>query len=403
MKFDIFFSICQTPVDGITPTERQMFKNFIEQFFLADQLGFGIGWIAETHLSCQVQKHNPNAVVPHFQGEIGLNTDILQMAHWLYARTKKIEVGSAVRNILCNGGPIAHAEAIRTFISLHSLDETDSRGLNIGFASGRFPFSNIPYGIHPRNEIEKTVWPVLRGRIFQEATEIFCRLLKGETIGSKDIFERGYIKPQDFRDVKDWQVVEKVAGKSLDHLIIPSFYSFDPVGVVPFEAPVERVNLTVGSADPAVHSLANEILPVATFNLSITPPKQIEETHAKMSKIYHSSGGPWKREYMPRTVLCFINDDQGVSVDERRNRAREAAVKANENYWRAIEGTLDPAKVANATDNALVGTPEDVVEQIKVRFHPDDKLLLWFDFNNHNSEEVMRGMRVFMEKVAPSF
>ena len=172
MKFDIFFAICQTPVDGYTPDEKTMFKNFFEQFLLADELGFGIGWIAETHLSCQIQKQNPGAV-PHFQGEIGLNTDILQMAHWLYARTKRIEVGSAIRNILCNGGPISHAESIRTFLSIHSMDMKDERGLNIGFASGRFPFSNTPYGIYPRNDLEKSLWPILKGRIFQEATEIF--------------------------------------------------------------------------------------------------------------------------------------------------------------------------------------------------------------------------------------
>ena len=403
MKFDIFFAICQTPVDGHTPDEKTMFKNFFEQFLLADELGFGIGWIAETHLSCQIQKQNPGAVVPHFQGEIGLNTDILQMAHWLYARTKRIEVGSAIRNILCNGGPISHAESIRTFLSIHSMDMKDERGLNIGFASGRFPFSNTPYGIYPRNDLEKSLWPILKGRIFQEATEIFCRLLKGEVIGSKDILQRGYIKPKDFRDSKDWEFVEKSAGEKLDHVVVPSFYNFDPVGVIPFQAPMDRLRLTVGSADPEVHALANEILPVSVFNLSITPPKQIEETHAKMTKIYHPDGGPWKREYMPRTVLCFLNDDQGVSIDERRDRAKNAAVKANENYWRAIEGTLDPAKVANATENALVGTPEDVVEQISERFHPEDKLLLWFDFNNHNSDEVMQGMRLFTEKVAPHF
>ena len=403
MKFDIFFAICQTPVNGHIPDERAMFKNFLEQFLLADELGFGIGWIAETHLSCQIQKKNPGAVVPHFQGEIGLNTDILQMAHWLYARTKKIEVGSAIRNILCNGGPVAHAEAIRTFLTIHSMDLKDERGLNIGFASGRFPFSNTPYGIYPRNSVEKALWPVLKGRIFQEATEIFCRLLKGEVIGSEDVLQRGYIKPTDFRNEKDWARVQQAAGEALDHVVVPSFYKFDPVGVIPFEAPIDKLRLTVGSADPEVHALANEILPVAVFNLSITPPKQIEETHSKMSKIYHSAGGLWKREYMPRTVLCFLNDDQGVGIDERRERAKKAALNANENYWKAIEGTLDPAKVANATDNALVGTPEDVVEQIRERFHPQDKLLLWFDFNNHNSAEVMQGMRLFMEKVAPHF
>ena len=106
MKFDIFFSICQTEVDGYTPNEKQMFLNFFDQLELADQLGFGVGWVAETHLSCQVQKENPSAVIPQFKGEIGLNTDIFQLAHLVFSRTKNIEVGSAIRNIQCNGGPI---------------------------------------------------------------------------------------------------------------------------------------------------------------------------------------------------------------------------------------------------------------------------------------------------------
>ncbi|MCB0413865.1 MAG: LLM class flavin-dependent oxidoreductase, partial [Bdellovibrionales bacterium] len=68
MKFDVFFSICQTPVDGHTPSERQMFLNFFDQVVLADELGYETAWVAETHLSCQIQKQNPGAVIPQFQG-----------------------------------------------------------------------------------------------------------------------------------------------------------------------------------------------------------------------------------------------------------------------------------------------------------------------------------------------
>ena len=85
MKFDVFFSICQTEVDGEIPSEKKMFENFFDQLELADELGFGTAWVAETHLSCQVQKENPDPVIPHFKGEIGLNTDILQMAHKVFA------------------------------------------------------------------------------------------------------------------------------------------------------------------------------------------------------------------------------------------------------------------------------------------------------------------------------
>src|SRR6266540_2147546 len=79
VEFDIFFSICQTEVDGYLPDERTMLANFFEQVELADRLGFGTAWVAESHLSTEVQKTNPGAVIPHFVGEIGLNTDILQL------------------------------------------------------------------------------------------------------------------------------------------------------------------------------------------------------------------------------------------------------------------------------------------------------------------------------------
>ncbi len=401
MKFDAFFSICQTPVNGSFPNERAMFLNFFDQVRLADELGFGTAWVAETHLSCQVQKKNPGAVIPHFKGEIGLNTDILQLAHKVFAMTRRIHVGSAIRNILCNGGPIAHAENLRTFMSLHSLDPRESRNLHLGFASGRFPFSNFPFGIQPRNEMERAVWPVLKGRIFQEATELFLRLLKGESIGSKDIKSRGKIGPEDFRSPQeDWKAVEKALGKSVSEVEIPSFYSFEPVGVIPFEAPLGLLTLTLGSADPVVQELANTIMPVRVFNLSITPPKKLEETHSRMQKIFHPQGGPWKREYLPRTVLCFICNDQSISLQARRERAQTQARLASENYWTAIEGTLDPLKVEQATENALVGTPEDILEQCQSRFHPEDRLMLWFDFNNHDNEAVKRSMIQFMEHVA---
>ena len=102
MKYDIFFSISQTPVDGHTPSEAVMFQNFFDQVKVADELGFGVAWIAESHLSSQVQKETSKPVIPHWQGEVGLNVDVAQLAHKVFAQTKQIEVGSAIMNILCN-------------------------------------------------------------------------------------------------------------------------------------------------------------------------------------------------------------------------------------------------------------------------------------------------------------
>lgn len=394
MRFDVFFSICQTPVDGYTPSERVMFENFFSQAQLADELGVGTAWVAETHLSCQTQKLNPGAVIPHFEGEIGLNTDILQVAHLLFARTKNLHIGSAIRNIQCNGGPIAHAEAIRTFLTLHSLGPHESRVLDIGFASGRFPFSNIPYGVRPRNPLEVAAWPVLKGKIFQEATEIFLRFLKGEVLSAKDVAPK-ILRAKDFRQPGEWEKVQKLGNGAEEFIEIPSFWNFDQVGVIPKESPMDCLKLTIGCHDLETQIFANRFMPCGVFNLSITPSHQIEATHEAMKKYFHPQGGEWSRSHMPRTVLVFL--------DENRAKARAKAEKAMGNYWKAIEGTLDPEKVRNAVDNALVGDAAEITEELKKRFHPEDRLMLWFDFNNHDNADVKRSMRAFMEKVAPHF
>jgi len=396
MKFDIFLSICQTKVDGYMPSERQMFLNFFDQVQLADQLGFGTAWVAETHLSCQVQKENPGAVIPEFQGEIGLNTDILQLAHKVFAVTKKIHVGSAIRNIICNGGPLAHAEAVRTFLTLHGLQESENRKLHLGFAAGRFPFSNTPYGFFPKTELEKVGWEVIKNKYFHEATEIFLRVLQGEKISSQEIPHR-YLKNSDFRDTEVWQKCLEIATlekRVEDEMIrLDHHWNFEKVGVLPFEAPLRLLELTLGSHDPETQILANQICPVGVFNLSITPPQVIEETHERMRQHFHPAGGPWKREGMPRTLLLF--------VDESSEKAKKAAKKAWENYWRAMEGTLDPKKVQSAVENSIAGNPQEVLEKIQLKYHKEDRLMLWFDFNNHDNEGVKRAMATFIEKVVP--
>lgn len=399
MLFDVFFSICQTEVDGYMPDERTMFENFFDQVRLADQLGFGTAWVAETHLSCAVQKRNPKPVIPQFQGEIGLNTDILQLAHKIFGMTRNLNVGSAIRNILCNGGPIAHAEAVRTFLTFHSLNRDEKRLLDLGFASGRFEFSNIPYGIRPRNEVEQAAWPVLKGKVFNEAVEIFLRLLKGEIISARDIAPK-VLRKENFRNPADWDKVVALHGTATDAIEIPPYWVFDQVQVIPKEAPLHLLRLTIGSHDPESQKLANKFYPTGVFNLSITPTDQIEKTHAMMLEHFHKDGGQWTRARMPRTVLVFLNNNPRLSEAEKNATAKAEARKAIANYWKAMEGTLDEAKVANAVYNALVGSPTEILRQVKQRFHRDDRLMLWFDFNNHNNAAVKESMRQFMEQVA---
>lgn len=397
MKYDIFFSICQTDIDGYMPNEAEMFKSFFEQVVYADQLGYDVAWVAETHLSCEIQKTLPTAVIPHFKGEIGLNTDILQLAHLIFARTKRIEVGSAVRNILCNGGPLAHAESVLTFLSLHGLNPAERRRLHLGFAAGRFDFSNRPYGIVPRNTLEKIAWPVVKGKIFAQATEIFLRALRGDVFSSDDL-RPVTLHKEDFRSEGEWERVKDLA---CGHECLSPFWQFEKVGVIPREARLELLNLTVGTHDAKTQVLANEFLPTGVFNLSITPPEVIEATHSLMREKYHQAGGQWRREYMPRTAMVFLDMTPGLSDETRRARATSRAENAWKNYWHAMEGTIDNKKVQQAVKNALAGTAQDVALQIREKYHPEDRLMLWFDFNTHDNELIKNNMKWFMEHVVP--
>ena len=406
MQYDVFFSICHTPVGDVLPSEAEMFRNFLEQVELADELGFGTAWVAESHLSSEVQKTNRNPVIPHWKGEVGLNTDILQLATRVFARTKRIEVGSAICNIVCMGGPIAHAERLATFLTLHGNDPNERRKLNYGFASGRFEFMNLASGVAPRDAVEEAAWPAIKGMTLKEATEIFLRLLDGQTINS-DVIPTSSMTRANFRSDEDWERVQKAAmqrdglAQAPAEIPLAKRWVFENIKLVPKEFRRELIQPVIGSHDPALQDYANQFAPVQVFNLSITSPEKIEATHARLAKLYHSDGGPWQRSMMPRTVFVFLNHEEGLTAQERSNAAKAEADMALGEYWKALEGTIDPQKVAGAANNALVGNAEEIAQQVAERFHPEDRLMLWFDFFNHDSARVMRNMRAFTEQVQP--
>lgn len=393
MLFDIFFSISRTPdPHGRTPSESEMFSNFFRQVEAADRQGFGTAWVAESHLSSEVQKRNSQPVIPHWKGEVGLNGDICQLAHQVYKKTKHIEVGSAVMNIHTNGGPIAAAEKIATFCTLHGLDPQERRKIHIGFSAGRFEYMNRPFGVLPRNEIERAAWPALKGRVFEEACEIFLRLLKGETLHSEQIAPT-LLRREHFRSDSDWEKVQKAHGGAPDQIEIERRWKFEDLKIIPEDWRRDLLQLVIGSHDPPLQEKVNQWLPVQVFNLSITQPEIIEQTHQRMSQAYHASGGSWQRSFMPRTVFVFLHPDS-----QKAHAQAQAALGA---YWTALEGTIDPQKIQKAANNALVGNPEEIAQEILQRFHPDDRLMLWFDFFNHDCDQVISSQEIFMNEVAP--
>jgi len=407
MEHDIFFSISQTPDEhGHIPNEATMLRNYFQQLACADELGFGVGWIAQAHLSTETQKSNTKPVVPHWKGEVGLCTDFPQLALESFRRTTNIEIGSAVVSILASGGPIAQAERMANLLSLHGLDENEHRCLHVGFSAGRFEFMARPYGVVPRNAIEEAAWPALRGQIFMEAAEIFLRLLRGDVINS-DMIRSTVLTRNNFRSDEDWVAVQNAAvefealDQRPDAIEIPSRYVFEDLKIVPTEFRKDLLRLVAGTHDPRAQTFVNTILPVKVFNLSITSPEVIDATHERMREVYHADGGAWKRGDMPRTSFVFLNAEEGLTPEEQSKAAHAEADQALGAYWNALEGTIDPDKVSRAANNALIGNAEEVARQMVERFHPEDRIMAWFDFFNHDSDRVCRNMTAYMQQVVP--
>lgn len=400
-RYDIFFGFSQIAVRGELPSERRMFDNLLRQVRLADELGFETAWVGGAHLSLAEQhRSGAAAVLPHFEGEVCLNTDIHQLAHVLLSQTRRIGVGSAIHSILVNGGPIAHAEATRSFLTLQALTGYANRRFRLGFAAGRFDFVQEAFGIRPRNAVERAAWPVVKGIVLQEAVEVFTRLVRGDALASADLPLRTLERTR-FRSDEDWQRLLQAHGRTTDRIELAPFWSFDRIRLVPTEAPLEQLRLYLGTTDAQTVRTANEVLPTRVFNLSNTSPQVIEATHERMQRDYHPGGGPWQRRYMPRTVLVFVDATPGLSEAEQRARATERARAASAAWVSAMEGTIDDTRVTAGLQNAVYGCPADVAAQLRARYHPDDTLMLWFDFNDHDTGRVEQAMIDFSRHVIP--
>ena len=66
-----------------------------------------------------------------------------------------------------------------------------------------------------------------------------------------------------------------------------------------------------------------------------------------------------------------------------------------------MSGTIDAKKLTDEVDNTLYGSPTQVAEQIRTRYHKDDCLMLWFDFYCHDNDAVKNSMEIFAKHVMP--
>jgi hypothetical protein len=200
-----------------------------------------------------------------------------------------------------------------------------------------------------------------------------------------------------------WEKACSALGVSPDteSLTFAPFWEFAPLKIIPADTGLDQLTLVLGSHDTELQAYANQFLPVEVFNLSVTPDHVIDATHARMADVFHAEGGGWNRDRMPRTIMVFVRTDAGVDDATLDALAEAEAREAMQAYWRAMEGTVDEEKVRKGMSNAVYGSPATVAAQIAERFHPQDRLMTWFDFNARDEQVVIRRMRDFAHHVKP--
>jgi alkanesulfonate monooxygenase SsuD/methylene tetrahydromethanopterin reductase-like flavin-dependent oxidoreductase (luciferase family) len=391
MIFDLFHSVSDPVVNGKTLGHRTAVSNFLSQVKLAESLGMDTVWLAESHFSSETQKKTCVATIPNFYGEVGLNADSFQFFHLIQSQTQHINLGTGIHNIVGgSGGPIASADRVNMLRFFNENFWEHPRKLRIGVASGRFPYQNTAFGITARTEPERDFWPIVKRTVFLEALEIFLRLLKGEELSSDQIepytIQRANVEKEMAKDL------DRLQRKYAFPLKMQKRYEFEAVKLVP-ECKSERLEIVLGSSDPEALTVARRFWDVDLFNLSFTPPEQIEKLHEKMA------GGcvkPWCRTRLPRTVLIFINPVQ--------KKAEEHANSVLDAYIEAMRGTAMVPDKKVLMERALIGDAKAILDQLcpenPRRFHSGDRLMLWFEFNQTNNEAIKQQMQYFHDEVA---
>jgi alkanesulfonate monooxygenase SsuD/methylene tetrahydromethanopterin reductase-like flavin-dependent oxidoreductase (luciferase family) len=390
MQFDLFHSLGRIDSLRPIPKDQEIFHQFFRQCREGEALGFNTIWVAESHFSSEVQKHSKQPVIPNYSGEVGLNNDSCQLAHKVWSYTKSMGFGTAIFNIVGgNGGPIAAADRLRALNFLNN-QESSPRKLYFGIAAGRFPYINAPFGIVPRDRTEQLLWPSYQRFIFLEALEIFLRLSNGEELSSDHIRKfRFDDKARDTLRQNNLPVDTPYAHR----------WTFESLKLVPELDTPHWLTYVLGSSDPMARDLAFEFADMDLFNLSFTPSAELEKVHTELSAKLSPPRKPWHRSRLPRTVLIFI--------DNSVKKAQERAEKCFDTYIEAMRGTVQLPDRASLMEKALIGDPETIAEQLQPGarhgFHRDDKLMLWFEFNQVDHDDILRQMKLFAKDVMPRF
>lgn len=334
MRFSKFIAlVCP---DGKNPAEK--YAESLAQIQMSDDLGFYGIWLSENHFSSK-------SGLPGFQGEIGITPKPLMFGMQIVENTKRIRVGTAVRNIVFSN-PLLVAEEALVFDLL-------SKGrLDLGVGAGYRPWEFEGFKIDKTEAKER----------FLEALEILDRGLRGEPFQ----FQGKY------HDIPEVALVPK------------------PCYTLP------RPKLFIATGDMAQIKLAAQ-KDYGVMSFSTSSKEHLIQLYNTYREIAKPLGYDISRDRFPVTRQIYIHHDPAV-VQEYAER--------NLPHYQAALGDFKACPPLEALKKLyIIGTPEACVSQLQqLRDEMGcTHVILWFNFGWLTHQEVTEQMRLFGEEVMPHF
>ncbi len=346
MKFGTFH-LFQKPPGW---TDEGVFKAELEQIEAAESLGFDAVWLAEHHFQWY-----------------GIATDLMVIAGWVAARTRRVRIGTAIV-VLPFHNPIRLAEQAAT------VDIMSGGRLDLGVGRGYQAAEYQGFGISMDES---------RAR-FAECVDVLVKAWTEDTFSYDGQFVQAH----------DLSVLPKPVQKPHPPIYIASWMTPETI----------RYAAERGFPIMSPAGLAAD---------------QIKTNYQLYRETLELKGRDASKPELPALVHIY--------VDENEDRAREIGMEHSLRYGASLAtlgtpvqpgGELSPdyehyrdfgasGQALRETRHELMlfGTPESVAR--KVQWIRDDLgvnyMLCWMNMGGLEPERVLRSMRLFAEEVIPRF
>ncbi len=349
MEFGVFY---QLPCgDDQSPVRR--YADTIAQCQLADALGFDNVWLAELH----------------FHSTFSITPSPLLLASAVAQVTERVKLGAAV-SLMPLHHPIHLAEDIAT------LDVISGGRAVLGVGRGVIPSHFEGFGVS-MDESRKT---------FNEALELVVQAW------TKDVIDFQGEKYQ----VRDISVAPKPVQKPHPpvHIAATAPDTFELVGSTGYHLLVAPIIVgnerAVEGARTYREKLAENGHDPAAGKMSVTLPILVSEDRDLTGRLMEETVNSYIATV--QTMMTSPAADRAAKTSPRIAQMQEGLGKLNYRQIRA--------------ENAVVGSPEECVEQLSAfqEMYGAQEYSGWFNIGGRlPHEEVLKSMRLFADKVMPHF